>query len=229
VGNRGGLNGALLAKNGRAAVTLDSLETKGFIVDAALKYKGWDFATPELFFAYASGNKADAISDGRLGVMPFVLDDAWTPTGVSYWGGTDFSGNQADLGAQNLQGHWTVGIALRGFSFLDKLTHDLIVSYIRGTSSSEFVKEAIDRGLMESSTTEYGFNRLGVIMSTKDAIWTVDFNHAYEVYEQLSAHVEMSTWIPDFDEDVWNGSTNRRFADDQQTAYKLLLGMRYRF
>lgn len=211
----------------------DEVSQAGWMVDLSLKYKGLDFGTPEIFFAYASGNDESAIDDGKFGTLPWVGDsviEGWTIPGSFFLGGTAFSSSGNGEGADkdiNIQGHWVLGAALRDVSFIEKLSHTLIIAYIRGTNDEEFITKGIANGLITVGSS------IGGQMSTKDSVWEIDFNHEYKVYEQLSAILELGWLHANYDEDTWSNLTNsqgnRVDVDEIKDAWRVQLGLKYQF
>ncbi len=141
--------------------------TSGFLVDAMVEFKGLDLLTPQAFFAYSSQN------DDGDGALPVVASD-WG-IGGSMINGSNFT---TDFGAAT-PGFWLAGVAARDIQFLDKLSHEVIALYAKGTGDAA------------------GF---GIVPLTKDdSYWEVDFNTRYQMYESLAAIVELAYGKPDFD------------------------------
>jgi hypothetical protein len=190
----------------------------GWLADAMIQYKGLPFGTPTLFGMYSTGDD-DNGADGKSERMPFV-QSIWGPSGSFFYSGTTFDSWAADIGggapSGNAAGTWTVGAGMYGMSFLDKLTHDLIVMYIAGTNdkNSAAIQNA---GGANASAGAFGYS-----LTTKDHLFEVDFNHQYQIYEQLSAIVELGWIQPHFDNTVWgiNGTSN---------AVRVMAGFKYKF
>jgi len=147
--------------------------TSGFLVDAMVEYKGLDLLTPQVFFAYSSQN------DDGDGALPAIYSD-W---GI---GGTLINGSNftTDLGAA-LPGFWLAGIAARDISFIEKLSHDVIFLYAKGTG--------------DIAGFSAGQNDLPALTSD-DSYLEIDFNTQYQIYESLAAIVELAYAKPDFDD-----------------------------
>jgi hypothetical protein len=189
------------------------LGRKGWLADAMVQYKGLAIGTPTVFGMYSSGENNDG-SDRRSERMPF-LQSFWAPAGSFYYTGTSFDSWQADIGgnSQNTEGTWNVGAGLYGMSFLDKLTHDLIVMYIGGTNSVSSIP------LLNATQNAVGF---GNALTDKDHLIEVDFNHQYQIYEQLTAIVELGFIKPHFDKAAWG-------LDGTSNAWRAQFGFKYKF
>lgn len=122
----------------------DDFETKGWYAALAASYK-FDVLTATLFTTYGSGAKDD---DDKDRYLP-TLAEGWGLTpylgGVRAFGTTWDSFATDNLGVGNDgTGLWTVGLALDDISFVDNLSHKLVLAYARGTGSKEtslFTKE----------------------------------------------------------------------------------------
>jgi hypothetical protein len=192
-----------------------NLSRRGWLADAMIQYKGLPFGTPTLFGMYSTGENGDA-ADNTSERMPFI-QSLWGPSGSFFYTGTTFDSWQADIGGGNPSGNtagtWTAGAAIYGMTFVDKLTHDLMVLYISGTNDRDSVN------ILNATQNAIGF---GYALTTKDHLWEVDFNHQYQIYEQLSAIVELGYIKPDFDENVWGISGT-------SDAWRVMAGFKYKF
>lgn len=172
----------------------------GWWVDGMVAYKGLEWFTPELFLAYSTGQDDDT---NEIGVMPTLISN-WGPTG-SVINGSNFT---TDQGAAQ-PGFWTVGLALRDITFMEKLSHELLVYYVQGTN---------DKNATFTNSSVTG-------LSEDDSFIGIDFNNEYKIYENLAAILEMGAYVPDFD----NNSAFFTNGDEAGTAYKAALGVVYNF
>jgi hypothetical protein len=119
--------------------------SKGWYAALAASYK-FDFLTATLFGTYATGydddlssNKLPTLAEG-WGISPFVgqtrafgpADDSWLEqaTGVSGDG----------------TGLWSIGIKLANISFVENLSHTLVIAYAKGTSDEDAVRPYNNKG-----------------------------------------------------------------------------------
>ena len=75
---------------------------------------------------------------------------------------------------------------IEGVSFLEDLTHDFHVTYMRGTNHQDVV-EYLDDGAWTG------------VMSKDDASVEFTLNNVYKIYKNLAAHLELAYVINDFD------------------------------
>lgn len=169
-----------------------NFKQKGWAADLAVQY-AMDMVTPQLFFAYETGEKSNywrGTEDSNR--MPVIGTDGgdWGPGVGTSWktsfnGGAyvrDYlavldvlailSGQRADP-YQSLEGTlglWAVGAALRNINFMENLSHELVAYYAKGTNHKDNV----------------------FLMTTKDNYWEVNFNTNYQMYENLSVILELA-------------------------------------
>lgn len=193
----------------------DDFKQSGWIADLVVQY-ALDMVTPELFFLYESGEGADFLISDKSKRMPSIGTDGGSVSigGVGYGGGTEFSednflrgflveldpmGYQADEGAVGL---WAVGAALRDITFMEDLSHELVVAYARGTNHKDNL----------------------FLLTTKDSYWEVDFNTRWQMYENLAVILELAYGKIKLDD---MGMGRDDLAKD--ALYRGVLGMVYEF
>ncbi|MDP3429430.1 MAG: hypothetical protein Q8R89_03770, partial [Desulfomicrobium sp.] len=71
-------------------------------------------------------------------------------------------------------GIWTVGIKLTDITFVEKLSHTLVIAYAEGTSDKD----------------------ANVAFDEKDSAWEVYFVNKYMIYENLAAINELGYFAP---------------------------------
>ncbi len=189
--------------------------TKGWFVDAALNYK-LDWATPGLFGWWGSGDKADALDDGNLGRLPSLTTwdgDGFYPTSFGFSGGAGPTedGQVALTGA----GTWGVGAQIADISFIDNLSHTLRVAYYQGTNNTENAREHGDALNYDGE----------MYLTTGDHVWEVDFNHKYQMYENLTAYLELGYLHLSMDKDAWGDN----IYDSSDDAWKAQVLFKYSF
>ncbi|MBN2140624.1 MAG: outer membrane homotrimeric porin [Desulfovibrionaceae bacterium] len=191
-------------------------EMSGWLFDLSLEYTGWDFVTPELFFAYSSGEDNSTKGDGSSGRMPILAADTWA-IGSFYFGGDALlSGSfpsSLDKGQQ--LGFWLVALSLKDMSFIDKLSHTVNLMYVHGVN---------DKGIGSNLSTDTNNNvTYGRTLTEKDDLWEVDLNTSYSIYDELTGYLELGYLNADLDEEVWgSGRTGG-------SAWKCSLGLGYDF
>lgn len=151
----------------------DDYTTKGWYGALAASYK-FDMLTATLFGTYATGADEDADKDNYLptlaegwGLSPYV-------GGVRAFSTTwDSFSNVGNDGT----GVWSAGLQLTGIQFVDKLSHDLTIAYVKGTSDED-----------------------AAAFDEKDSAWEVYMVNKYMIFENLAAINELGYFAPNFDD-----------------------------
>ncbi len=185
----------------------DTSEMCGWFADASLAYTGLDFLTPEVFFAYSSGEDTDDSSSR----MPTLSND-WALGSFFFDGDWGLDGS-IDGDAKSM-GFWTVGLSLKDISFFEGLKHTVHVMYIQGTNDEDI----LDNGL-PNNNVEFGKTLLD-----DDSLVEVDLNSQYSIYDELTAYVELG-WIHADWSDKWDSVE----SDTNDSAYKVSMGLKYAF
>jgi hypothetical protein len=195
-------------------------ETSGWLIAATVDYK-LDWGSVGLFGWYASGDDKDDVEDNEWGQLPTIGYDtgfgfgtygyssAVTPTGV---------GDYNTIGTSSL-GSWGIGVQAADWSFVDKLSHTLRFIYLRGTNDSDVVK--LFRDNFGSGPLAFSGER--VYLTDEDQAFEVDFVTKYQIYDNLTAFLDLAWVHMDLDEDVWGDDAK----DDD--AWKAQLVLRYAF
>lgn len=195
---------------------MSDVGTRGWFLAAALNYK-LDWGTPGIFGWYATGDDYDDVKDGRFGRMPVVgTDDGFGPTSFGFPGGYSI-GNDSAVGVTGV-GTWGIGLQLAEVSFVEDLSHTLRVAYYRGTNDNDVIK----KGGLGSDDLIPHFGAESVYLTDKDSAWEVNFDHQYQIYENLTAVLELGYINLNLDEDTWS----EHKTDD---AWKAQVLFRYSF
>lgn len=149
-------------------------KTRGWYAALAASYN-FDILTATLFGTYASGGQN---KDNRDRFLP-TLAEGWGLT--PYLGGVRAFGTAWDSWATDTlgvgsdgTGIWTAGLALDDISFVDNLSHKLVIAFAQGTSHKD---------------SGYAFTR-------KDNAWEVYLVNKYMIYENLAAINELGYFHP---------------------------------
>lgn len=184
-----------------------------------------DMVTPQIFFAYESGEGSGYLTGGDSKRMPVIGTDggAFGP-GIGYGGATSFAqdnfvrsllvgldtiallfGLNSDpyQTRQGAVGLATVGAALRNLTFMDNMSHELVAYYARGTNHKDN----------------------GFLLTTEDSYWEANFNTTYQMYENLALILELAYGKVDLD-DMGTGFRGD-LADDGLA--RGVLGVVYKF
>ena len=196
----------------------------GWYLGATLDYS-LDFMTPGIFGWWASGDKANSDDDGRLGRLPVFGNDggnfAATSFGCAgYYGIGNWDDWEAVVGTA--AGTWGVGIQLADVSFIEDLSHTLRFAYYRGTNDAELVKKG---GVFLPYAAD------ALYLTDEDYVMEVNFDHQYQIYENLTAVVELGWLRLHADKDTWKNHSAGNTGDrkENQNAWKAELNFRYSF
>lgn len=178
----------------------DDYETKGWYAALAGSYK-MDMLTATLFTTYATGADEDEDEDNFLptlaegwGISPYVGGvRAFSTTYDSF--GTDALGVGSDG-----TGLWTMGLVLDKISFVEKLSHKLVIAYAMGTSDED-----------TNAFTE------------EDDLWEVYLVNKYMIYENLAAINELGYFQAS--SEAYEDET----GDDLDSSYFATVGFAYKF
>lgn len=191
----------------------DSFETRGWLVAARLDYET-QYGTPGLFGWYASGDDSDDLSDdNKGGRLPVVgLDNGFVPTRLGF-GGSVSMGDDTYISKSGV-GTWGVGAQMADISFIEKLSHTVRVAYYRGTNDGDAAKYLP------------GFLGETVYMTKDDSAIEVNLDSTYQIYENLSATLELGYIHLDIDNQ--NGY-KRSDVYNEDNAWNAQLILMYEF
>ena len=179
----------------------DDYETKGWYAALAASYK-MDMLTATLFSTYGSGLDDE---DDEDNLLP-TLAEGWGLTpylgGVRAFGTTydSFATDTLGVGSDGT-GLWTVGLALDDITFVENLSHKLVIAYAMGTGDEE-----------TSLFTE------------EDSAWEVYFVNKNMIYENLAAINELG-FFKGTSEEYEDGND----GDDLDSSYFATIGLSYKF
>ena len=197
--------------------------SSGWLIDAALRYK-LDWGTLGLFGWYGSGDDEDAIDDMKFGRLP-VLGYDWGAGYTSF----GFDGAKAGISTDNVVslsgiGSWGVGLEIADMTFVEDLSHTIRVAYYRGTNDADLVKNNQDDFDNRYNNIMFFGDRM--YLTDEDSAIEVNFDHKYQIYENLAAFLELGYIHMSLDDDTWK-RTNQ--GDDTSDAWKAQLSFQFKF
>lgn len=181
---------------------VEAIESRGWYAALAASYK-FDMVTPKLFATYGSGNNDDS-SDG-FEAMPTVIEGfGYTPnTGARAFNTTyDSWGDQGYMADGT--GMWSVGLQLLDISFVDKLSHELTIAYMKGTGSLD----------VDGTDVSY--------FTKEDSAFEIYLMNKYMIFENLAAIVELDYFKANLED------RNGAESVDDASAY-IAAGFQYKF
>ena len=173
----------------------------GWNVQAKASY-AMDFGTPVLGAFYFSGDDKD-----ERGTMPSVCG-YFAPTRTYHDGSFGLNGGMA---AYLPNGNWGVQAGIEGMSFLNGLSHDFLVTYMQGTNDKDSEFNSKD----------------GYYLTEDDSLVSIDFLSYYQLYKNLTACLELSYIISDFDSNYKDAATGMRLLDEDD--WRAELSFEYKF
>ncbi len=190
--------------------------TSGWIANVALDYQ-MDMMTPRVFFLWESGESSSSFEDDRTGrVMPNLGtgDLGFTSFGFA---GSQFEGTPAAraFGGSHVggaSGKAALGLSLMDINLVESMTHNFNLVYYQGTNHKDM------RDFLDS----------GVMLTTRDHAWEVNFDTQYDVYENLAAILELGYIAPSLSDGA-DGTIGEDRSDFDDNAFKAALGFRLTF
>ena len=213
------------------------LQREGWFFAAEAAYK-MDFMTIALGGWYGTGEDGDPTNGSER--FP-TARPSFKPTSMGFDGssllGTGSFSELMSQGYGDNGGTWGLVLALRNISFIDDLTHTLRVAYYQGTNSPGCLH---DDSAAFGPYVNYAYGNMNMIMLTsKDFAWEINFDHKYQIYENLAAYCEMGMVDITRSKKPWTDRTNRIWDNTYNwaaakewktdTAWKLAFGLRYDF
>ncbi len=211
-------------RNGETGQTVRaSTGREGWAVKALVEYK-MDWGTPGIFGWYASGDDGNIKNgserlpslNGNAGFTSFMgtADADWSGRGNLY---------EKTL---TIDGTWGIGVQVADMSFVENLNHTFRVAYWGGTNSPSTVKymsspRAFDMD-GDACSTE------GPYLTTNDGLLEFNLTNVWQVYENLTASLELGYIVNMIDKNTWDRSFfNSSFS--KQDAWKASLVLAYTF
>lgn len=193
------------------------MKRRGWAVSALAQYK-LDFVTPGLIFWYSSGDDSN-VADGSER-LPFIYGRS-TATNFGNDGGS-YTASDANRISFHGNGMWGLGLRIDDINYIENLKHNLRVTYQQGTNSRAMAKNGYVPSPFDTRGSA-GYD--GMYLTRGDHAWEFDFDTKYQIYKNLSAHLEMSYIKLDLKEGAWG----KKVADHNDNAWKVGAYMRYLF
>jgi hypothetical protein len=198
---------------GKVESDVESNERSGWLFDAAVEYKGFDFMTPEAFFVYTSGedDNGNSSSAGKSDRMPMLAAQNWAIGSFFFGGDRLLSGAIEDR--DEYMGFWALGLSLKDIqSFAEGLTHDAHFIYAKGTNKF-------------NDSYSYKYSHYGRMLTEDDSLIEIDFNTGYKLYDELTLSLDLGYLNLDTKESRWNDYNGYKGGD----AWKVSTGILYSF
>lgn len=200
----------------------DQLDRAGWFASVLGEYKT-SFATPGIMAWYGTGDD-DNINNGSERMPTFSA--SWTGTSMGWEGYYSSRGDGAAVMSTENVGNWGVALYMKDISFLEKLTHTVLLARYQGTNDSKMASyisgaNANVAGGGSRSWSEHTTN--GLYLTTEDTVWEVNVNSVYAIYDNLEVSLELGYMNLDLDKKNWGVDSYSR------NAYRIDTTLRYTF
>ena len=194
-------------------------ERKGWFIDAAVQYTGFDWATPELGGWWSTGED-NSIANGSER-LPSIANNFGMGNSFLYPTGQDLSKN--DMGVNPI-GSWGLTGSIKNISFLEKLSQRLTFTATWGNNSPAGLRKAV---LASGGTGKY--LTMGKDLAIGEYVLGANFDSKYMLYENLALIVETG-WAHygNPNGSIWN-TASRRFTKNVGDAWMASFGFKYTF
>ncbi len=208
----------------------DMMDRWGWYIAGEIDYKT-PWVTPGVLAWWTTGDDGDIYNGSER--LP-TIDPNFAATSFGTDGGDLL--NNDDVIGPDASGTWGIALLFKDISFVENLTHQVRLAFYGGTNSPYAMR---DRRSQTSPHNPYWNNPSGIMLTTADWAWEVNFDTQYQIYENLAAIIE--TGMVDVQRQAypWRNPENRRNsgwynAGIQQlwktsTAWKLGFGLKYTF
>lgn len=211
---------------------------------AYLRRQGWygmlvaeyafDWGVPGLYGWYFSGDDDDPHNGSER--MPYLATTNNVANSLSTFG---FRGNPIMGGGKgeinvNPTGTWGIGARIRELSFIEKLSHTVLVNFYSGSNSPAMAKYITGAKSPDNGRTLYrnnsDFNSFGTYLTTLDTGLEVNVDTKYKMYDNLTLYLELGyihLWL---DKGTWGKFENLAGNTlNQKDAWKASLNFVYNF
>ncbi len=189
---------------------------RGWLIKGLVEYK-MDWGTPGLFAWYGSGDDDDVQNGSEM--MPFL-----SPSGnfTSFLGDGELGWQPGSAYDQQLSysGTWGIGLQVKDLSFVEDLTHIIRIAYWAGTN---------DSAMTDYIESPYLSDGQGFYLTDDDYLVEINFDTEYQIYENLSAHVQLGYIFNGIDHDNYRTAAGVSRIGDARDGYKATLTFNYSF
>ncbi|WP_428567398.1 MAG: outer membrane homotrimeric porin [Solidesulfovibrio sp. DCME] len=190
---------------------------QGWFIDAGVEYTGWDVLTPQLFGWWSTGE--DSSNRNGSERLPQIVPN-WGPGNSFLFDDTQELGKESNMGV-NPVGNWGLGLSLNNISFVEKLSHILTFTYLRGNNNAKSIR-ALNYTMGTNS-----YYVMGRDLTKDEYLLGLNFDTKYMIYENLAAIVETGWSHGEFQSSVWGHRLASKSRDGD--AWKVAFGLTYKF
>jgi len=190
---------------------------QGWFIDFGVEYTGWDIMTPKVFGWWSTGEDGSTRNGSER--MPQIRPN-WGPGNSFLFDDSQELAKNSNMG-MNPVGAMGLGASLDNMSFIEKLTHRLTYTYMRGNNSPNAIR---------ALNTALGSNPyfvMGRDLTTNEYAMGVNFDTKYMIYENLAAVLETGWAHGQFQTSVWGHRLAEKAREGD--AWKVAFGLTYKF
>ncbi len=193
---------------------------KGWYVGASAWYQT-KWGTPRVNMWYASGDDT-SVTNGSERIAS--ISGGYNP-GASSLFSAGRSTLATTLGIASPAGTWGISAQWNGLSFIEKLTHNIHVTYMQGTNSQRMLANVYNSGRDTLVHTLRTYHQ--AYLSTADSITEINVDSFWDIRPNLAAILEVGYVIPRFNTRLRTPVNIPSFRYSH--AWRVALNFRYTF
>jgi len=190
---------------------------QGWFIDAGVEYTGWDVLTPQLFGWWSTGEDGSTRNGSER--MPTIRPN-WGAGNSFLFDTSQELAKEGNMGVAPV-GNWGLGASLNNMSFLEKLTHRLTFTYVRGNNDAKALR------YLNTLLGSNPYFTMGRDLTTQEYVLGVNLDTKYMIYENLAAVLETGWAHGEFQSSVWGHRLAAKSRDGD--AWKVAFGLTYKF
>jgi hypothetical protein len=174
--------------------------------------------TPQVFAFWSTGEDKSTSNGSER--MPYMRS-YWGPGGSFLFDDSQELGKGSNMYVSPV-GNAGIGASLNKMSFVENLSHRLTFVYLRGTNSARAIRYARTYFANDYFT-------MGHDLTTNEYLMGLNFDTKYMIYENLAAVMETGWAHGQFQESVWGHRLVHQASENGNNAWKVALGLTYKF
>ncbi len=191
---------------------------EGWFIDLGVEYTGWDVLTPQVFGWWSTGEDNSTRNGSER--LPQIVPN-WGPGNSFLFDDSQELGKESNMGV-NPVGNWGFGASLNNISFIDKMSHILTFTYLRGNNSAKAIRRL---NYLIGAGNDYF--QMGRDLTKDEYLMAVNFDTKYMIYENLAAVMETGWSHGEFKTSVWGHRLTSQARNGD--AWKVAFGLTYKF
>ena len=194
-----------------------SSRRQGWLIDTAVEYTGWNLLRPQIFAWWASGEDGSTSNGSER--LPHMRTN-WGPGNSFLFDDGQVYGRNAEMGME-AAGSMGFAVSLDKITFMEKLSHRLTFTYVRGTNSPTAIRD------LNNNMGSNPYFAMGRDLTWNEYAYGVNFDSNYALYENLNLRVETGWAHGEFQRSVWGRDLVNRSKNGD--SWKVAFGFTYRY